>query len=69
MKLPVLGRMVGLEYGGGMGSMLSVFPILSELRLNIVPIRLRETVARRATRVLQVKAVFDFSGAVLFTHL
>jgi hypothetical protein len=67
--IAVRGRIVELGYGGGAGSSFSVLPALTELRPKIAPIRLRGTVARRTTRALQVRAVFDFFGAVFFIHL
>jgi len=67
--VPVLGGIVGLAYGGGIDSMLSVLPVLPELRPNIALIRLSGTDARRTTRALQLRAAFDFSGTVFFTHL
>jgi hypothetical protein len=66
---PMMGGIVGLAYGGGMDSALSVLLVLTEFRLNIVLIRLRGTEALRTTRVLQVRAVIDFSGAIPFIHL
>lgn len=66
--ITALGGMVGLVYGGGMDRMLSAPPMLPEDRPNIALIRLRGIDARRTTRALQLKAVFDFSGAVFFIH-
>lgn len=66
---PTIGGTVGLAYGGGMDSVLSVLLVLTELRLNIVLIRLRGSDALRTTWELQVIADFDFSGAIPFIHL
>ena len=66
---PVIGGIVGLPYGGGMDSRLSVPLVPTELRLNIVLIRLRGTDALRTSRILQVRAVFDSPGAIPFIHL
>ena len=68
VMISALGGMVGLVYGGGVVSTVSTLPVLPEVRLNTVLIRLRGIDARRTTRALQLKAVFDLSGAVFFTH-
>lgn len=66
---PTVGGIIGLAYGGGIDSALSVLLVPTELRLNVATIRLSGTDTLRTARVLQVRAVFDFSGAIPFTHL